>query len=318
MKLYWSDREGKEAPPSSTFYFRSFFSEISEPLFSQRISLPQPISYKAMSKTFSPDFETWKMNVEKAIQLINKEKLEKVVLARTLKLEFDRELDPFRIASALQSKAKGAYIFCFETDQGTFLGATPERLFKREGNLVISEALAGTRPRGLTPEEDEKLKKELLSSAKDLREFSPVRSFIKNALSPLCASLPLSTPISVHQTKNVQHLYSRITAKLKNQITDEQILSQLHPTPALCGLPITQAKELIRKLELFDRGFYGGSFGWSSPEASEWIVGIRSCFIQGNQAILYSGTGIVDGSKPEDEWEELNQKIKLYEGILDY
>ncbi|HLI93964.1 MAG TPA: chorismate-binding protein, partial [Puia sp.] len=64
------------------------------------------------------------------------------------------------------------------------------------------------------------------------------------------------------------------------------------------------------------RGLYGGAIGWSTQDASEWVVGIRSCFIQGKTATLFSGTGIVQGSDPISEWDELDQKLKLYDGIF--
>ena len=258
----------------------------------------------------------WIQGVEKALDLIRRKELEKVVLARTCTLELETAPDPFAIAAALKAKAQGAFVFCVQSENEAFLGATPERLFVRNHREILSEAIAGTRTRGKTKAEDESLGAQLLSSEKDLREFSPVQVYLKNALSPLCIASPTFTPISIHQTQNVQHLYSKCSGKLKAVATDEEILQSLHPTPALCGTPKDKAFSVIRELEPFERGLYGGAIGWSTPEASEWIVGIRSCLIKGKTATLYSGTGIVEGSDPEEEWDELNQKLKLYDGIF--
>lgn len=318
MKIYWSDREGNAPPADCTFSFRPFSSVIGAQPYIQQKELPKPISVKALRQTYLPSREEWTRGVNKALDLIRKGELQKVVLARICRLELDHIPNPFAIAASLKQKAQGAFVFCMQSGSQAFLGATPERLFFRKERKIISEAVAGTRKRGNDPIEDEKLQQELLRSAKDLREFSPVQSYLQNALSPLCLKPLNFTPISVHQTKNVQHLYSKCTGDLKREVTDEEILTNLHPTPALCGTPKQKAFSFIHELEPFDRGLYGGALGWQTPEASEWIVGIRSCHLEGNIATLFSGTGIVEGSNPDDEWDELNQKLKLYEGILDY
>ncbi|MBU6446742.1 MAG: isochorismate synthase, partial [Verrucomicrobia bacterium] len=259
-----------------------------------------------------------KEGVEKALQLIRRKVLEKVVLGRICILELAEAPDPFAIAAALKEKAHGgAFVFCAQSEAMSFLGASPERLFVRKGRALLSEAIAGTRPRGQTAAIDEQLRSELLNSSKDLREFSPVQKYLQSALSPLCVAPLIFSPISVHQTPNVQHLYSQCSGELKESITDEEILTSLHPTPALCGTPTLKAISLIRECEPFDRGLFGGAIGWSTPEHSEWIVGIRSCIIEGKKATLFSGTGIVEGSDPAEEWEELDHKLKLYDRILD-
>ena len=288
------------------------------PPYTLKTELPLPVSLKVLKKTYLPSKEEWTKGVNKALEQIRSGELQKVVLARVCQLELDCIPDPFSIAAALKEKAQGAFVFCMQSDSQAFLGATPERLFFRKGKKIISEAVAGTRRRGNSPIEDEKLRQELLESAKDLTEFAPVQTYLKNALSPLCEKPIGFTPISVHQTKNVQHLYSKCTGELKDQVSDEEILASLHPTPALCGTPKEKAFSFIHEFEPFERGLYGGALGWSTPETSEWIVGIRSCLIKGNIATLFSGTGIVERSNPDDEWDELNQKLKLYEGILDY
>lgn len=288
------------------------------PPHTRLMELPPPVSLKVRKKTYLPNRTDWNAGVNKALDLIRKKELQKVVLARTLTLELDHAPDPFAIAAALKEKAQGAFVFCMQSETKSFLGATPERLFFRKERRIISEAVAGTRKRGKDPIEDDLLQQELLNSAKDLREFSPVQTYLQNALSPLCSEPISFSPISIHQTKNVQHLYSKCTGNLKDGVTDEEILKNLHPTPALCGTPKQKAYSFIHELEPFDRGLYGGALGWITPDASEWIVGIRSMLLVGNTATLFSGTGIVEGSNPDEEWEELNQKLKLYEGILDY
>lgn len=316
MKFFWSDREGKSAPPNCTFYARPF-SDGKELAFKhQQILLPSPGSFKVVKRTLSPDRESWIAGIKKVLKSIERKELEKAVLARTCTFELETAPNPFAIAAALKEKAQGAFVFCMETESGAFLGATPERLFSRNHRQIWSEAIAGTRPRGKTPKEDQDLAKQLLKSEKDLSEFYPVKHYLERALSPLCVTPPSFSPISIHQTHNVQHLYTSCSGELREFITDKDILSNIHPTPALCGTPKQKALSLIQDIEPFERGLYGGAIGWSTKEASEWIVGIRSCLIKNKTATLFTGTGIVAGSDPEEEWEELNQKLKLYDTIF--
>ena len=284
----------------------------------QRVELPPPAKAKVIKRTFLPTREEWIQNVEKALDLIHRKLLQKVVLARACILELETAPDPFAVTAALKEKSQGAFVYCLQSDTESFLGATPERLFMRHGQNIVSEAIAGTRRRGKTVWEDEKLQKQLLCSSKDLREFSHIPAYLQDTLSPLCTAPLNFSPISIHQTKNVQHLYSRSYGKLKEHITDNEILEHLHPTPALCGLPKQKALSTIHELEPFNRGLYGGAIGWTTEHNSEWIVGIRSCLLKEKVATLFSGTGIVEGSNPEHEWDELNQKLRLYDGILDH
>lgn len=316
MKFFWSDRDGNPAPANCTFHVKPFAPGKELSCTNQQIELPPPINVKVLKRAFSPSREMWIEGVEKALELMKRGELEKVVLARTCTLELESAPDPFAIAAALKQKAHGAFVFCIQTETEAFLGATPERLYTRNHRHILSEAVAGTRRRGKTIEEDDQLARELLDSEKDLREFYPVKAYLQKSLSPLCVE-PLSfTPIFIHQTHNVQHLCSRCSGELRETIKEEEILGKIHPTPALCGTPKQKAFSVIREIEPFHRGLYGGAIGWTTPEASEWVVGIRSCLLKGKTATLFTGTGIVVGSDPEEEWDELNQKLKLYEDIF--
>lgn len=315
MSVYWSSRDGSLAPSDATFHLLPFNGNLrSVPL--KQVPLPSPKKTRVLKREFSFGKEAWMQAVKQALELIEAGEIEKVVLARACRLELDEAPDPFAVTAALKEVAEGAFIFCSQWEDKAFLGASPERLFAREGRLVWSEAVAGTRHRTLCPHEDARLREELLNSSKDLSEFIPVQRYLETSLTPLCQNKIQFSKTCIHKTANVQHLYSQCSAALRDGITDETILFALHPTPALCGVPKENARKLIQKLEPFDRGLYGGIIGWSSPDRSEWTVGIRSCFLEGKVATLYSGTGIVKGSDGEKEWEELNHKIKLYDAIF--
>lgn len=320
MKVFWRSRDGKNPPKDALFSWRPFFPEAKTPLMNPLIrleELPPPAKpVRVLKRHFFPEKKEWITAVDRAIEAIHNQQIEKIVLARRCILECEEAPDPFAITSALQSRAQNATLFCFSNEELSFLGATPERLFIRKGNQLESEAMAGTIRRGKTISEDAEWEKKLLMSEKDLREFTPVQNFLRTALSPLCCA-PLSfSHLQVRKTQNVQHLYSHLSGTLKEEISDSEILERIHPTPALCGVPSQASFDWIRQLEPFQRGLYGGALGWSTKEASEWIVAIRCCLIQGRFVSLYTGTGIVKGSDPQTEWDELDLKMKLYEGIF--
>ncbi|OGN64707.1 MAG: hypothetical protein A3E80_02835 [Chlamydiae bacterium RIFCSPHIGHO2_12_FULL_49_9] len=307
MKIFWLDKNGKSPPPDAKFYVRPF----SSPLIAKKITridtLPPPASpIKILSKKFFPTKDEWIQNVEKTLLQIKKNHLKKVVLARTVTLEFETAPDPFRVTSALKQKSEGAFLFCLSDPSFSFLGATPERLFLREKSAIQSDALAGTKKRG---------EEGLLYSPKDLHEFSLVRTYIQETLSPFCSSITAS-PTSIHETANLQHLHSVVSACLEKPLSDLDILEKLHPTPALLGTPTEKASLWLQKIEPISRGFYGGAIGWIAKDSSDWIVAIRSCLLEKNTATLFSAAGIVEGSDPEKEWDELDQKLKLYDHIF--
>lgn len=319
-KIYWRDPEGKSPPRGASFRCRPFFKEAPTPSFNcaTRVeNLPPPSKpIRLLHKNFLPAKSEWISSVVNTTDAIETQAFEKVVLARCCTLECETVPDPFAITAHLETKAKNATVFCFANEKMAFLGATPELLFSRKGNAIQSEALAGTRPRGKTAIEDLKNEHELLQNQKTRKEIVPVQKFLTQKLSPLCIEPPSFSPIYVRKTQNVQHLCSKTQGILRQNITDAKILDQIHPTPALCGAPTENAFNWIHEHEPFDRSLYGSAIGWSTPEESVWIVAIRCCLIKNTTVQLYTGVGIVQGSDPEEEWEELNAKMNLYQGIF--
>ncbi|HSX13350.1 MAG TPA: isochorismate synthase [Chlamydiales bacterium] len=299
MSFFWS----KPAPPHAVFACYPF-GKLEKIIFPNKIlNLPPPKEIKIRSRSFLPSQQLW---IENVYNTLNNNTLKKAVLARECTIECENAPDPFAVTSFLLAKAKNSIVFCFANEQMAFLGATPELLFSRSGRDIQCEAVAGTSPLGRL----------LLNDAKARSEILPVIEYLQHHLSPFCVSSLQISPIHIRKTSNVQHLCATLHGTLKTAITDEQIIQQLHPTPALCGVPKREAMHWIQQCEPFERGLYGGVMGWSTPEESVFAVGIRSCLIQGSTVKLYSGAGIVAGSDPLDEWEELNHKMNLYQGIF--
>ena len=274
--------------------------------------LPAP-----MFREDSPNFQGWRENVERALSALSEGRLGKVVVARRAEFGFCTDLDPTLLLESLKAATPGCFHFYAEPESGTaFLGASPERLFRREGRSVESEAVAGTRPRGVSSAEDEGLRDDLLHSAKDLSEHTYVSKGIREALEPLCEVLEIEDHVSEMMLARGRHLRSKVRGTLEEGVTDASLLDAMHPTPAVGGHPRSEALEQIHALEPFDRGWYAGPVGWIGQEASEVAVGIRSGLVRGRTLALFSGAGIVAGSVPDEEWAEIEQKIGDFTGMF--
>lgn len=274
--------------------------------------IPQPLSRRD-----HPDREQWHRNVQRALKAFGSNDLDKIVLARRSMFSFDEALHPFSLLHRLKKATPECYHFYFQphSDNG-FIGASPERLYKRVGRYFESESVAGTRPRGATPELDDQLADALLSSDKDVREHGFVRDSMMSSLEPLCESLRVDEEISLLKLARGQHLLTGFQGRLNSSVSDIDLLETLHPTPAVGGCPTEKALEKLSEWEGFDRGFYAAPMGWIGRDAAEFAVAIRSGLIAGNRLFLFSGAGIVEGSTPEREWQEIEHKIADFMKVL--
>ena len=125
-------------------------------------------------------------------------------------------------------------------------------------------------------------------------------------------------PLQLLRLSSIQHLWTPIYAHLPLNLEPLEIVEQLHPTPAVAGTPTEIACEKIRHYEKFDRSLYASPLGWVDDRGNcEFIVGIRSALIDGNQAKLYAGAGIVSGSNPSKEFAEVQLKLQsLLEALV--
>lgn len=263
------------------------------------------------------------------------EALAKAVLARRTDIQIDGRLNALDLLQALQERDPKAYqVYLQMADGSTFFGSTPERLYVRSGNCIASEAVAATRPRGNPgdTEGDFWLSLDLLRNPKDHHEFSLVRDWVRNALQGVCCStVEVDVEKSVLRGMTVQHLYGRLSGTLHPDTDDAAILAALHPTPATCGRPRDKALALLQTSEGFDRGYFAGPFGWLSGCGAEFAVAIRSALLsparllmdpdssmvhQQQTVSLYAGVGIVRGSQPMSEWQELDLKIQAINRFL--
>jgi menaquinone-specific isochorismate synthase len=256
--------------------------------------------------------ETWISNVQRARQQIEDGIVQKVVLARANTLTFDRPVDAISALQTLEQHYPTAYRFLFEPVAGcAFFGATPELLLRMEDQQVQTAAVAGSIPRGSTPDEDDKLAAALLSSSKDLHEHQLVVTAIKTQLQTLARSLEAPTAPQIMKLKHIQHLFTPIQAYLREKQHILSLIARLHPTPALGGAPQQAAVAAIAQIEHIERGWYASPVGWVDRNGDgEFAVAIRSAVSAHHTARLYAGAGLVANSIPEREWDETALKFR--------
>ncbi|MED3561621.1 isochorismate synthase [Bacillus xiapuensis] len=255
--------------------------------------------------------ESWKASVEDVVKDLKAGQLKKVVLARELRLLFDDFVEPESVLNRLFEQQKDSYLFIFESNGDCFIGATPERLIKKQDHHIFSTCLAGSISRGQTEEEDHLLGETLLTDKKNLIEHRYVVEMIKEALEESCEEMILPDKPQLMKIRDIQHLYTPVVGKGKSDASLLRIVERLHPTPALGGLPKKEAVEKIREVEKLDRGFYAAPLGWMDyRENGEFAVAIRSGLIQGKEVSLFAGCGVVEDSESESEYLETGLKFR--------
>ncbi|MDQ3406238.1 MAG: isochorismate synthase [Actinomycetota bacterium] len=239
--------------------------------------------------------------------------LRKVVLARTLRLGFDTEVDIRALLPGLAAANPLGYTFAADLPGArTLVGASPELLLSRTGTRVASNPLAGSAPRAADPVADQAVAEALLTSGKDQDEHELVVEAVVDALRPFCRRLTVPKSPSLLRTPTVWHLSTHITGELADpDVSSLRLAAALHPTPAVCGTPVDAARRTIAELEPFDRGFYAGVIGWCDAAGDgEWAVAIRCAEVAGARMRLFAGAGIMPASRPELELAETAAKLR--------
>ncbi|CAH3599128.1 Isochorismate synthase MenF, partial [Citrobacter freundii] len=254
-----------------------------------------------------PDKAGWTNLIKLATQTIAGEDLDKVVLARATDLQFSQSVNAAAVMASSRRLNLNCYHFfmAFSADSA-FLGSSPERLYRRRDTALRTEALAGTVANHPEDHRAWQLGEWLMKDDKNQRENMLVVEDICQRLQGCTQTLDVLPP-QVLRLRKVQHLRRCIWTEL-NQADDMLCLMQLQPTAAVAGIPRELAREFIQQNEPFEREWYAGSAGYLSRRQSEFCVSLRSAKISANVVRLYAGAGIVRGSDPEQEWQEIDNK----------
>ncbi|GAB4434585.1 MAG: isochorismate synthase MenF [Anaerolineae bacterium] len=279
------------------------------------------LSASAAGETAPPDLlattsltghDTWCDMVSNATRRIRDGELDKVVLARARRMQFNRAPEPVDILTRLSHRYPDTYRFLFEPVPGhAFYGATPELLAAVDDCKVHTVAMAGSIARGQTPAEDDELGRQLLNNPKERHEHALVVDAIRENLGQLTATLSIPDQPALCKLSNIQHLETKIEGLLSQNCDILAVVEGLHPTPAVGGRPRPLALEIINQVEPMARGWYAAPVGWlDDNRGGAFSVAIRSAVTVGSESLLFAGAGIVADSVPENEWRETELKFR--------
>ncbi len=255
--------------------------------------------------------DKWRNQVAAAIAAIKSDQLEKVVLARDLSAHSTTEIDARQIIKRLEIEYPSTWLFLVDG----LVGATPELLVRLNKSLVTSRVLAGTIRKTGDEDRDLALAASLAKSSKDLEEHEYAVRSVADALAPFCTSTNVPESPFVLHLSNVMHLATDVTGVLNDSAKPTDIftlISELHPSAAVCGTPTDTAKKLIGELEEMNRGRYAGPVGWIDVHGDgEIAIALRCGLLSDNNKSIqiFAGCGIVAGSDPEKEFAESQAKL---------
>ncbi len=247
----------------------------------------------------------WVAGVQGALAAIRSQEVEKVVLSRTVTARFDEPVSPAVVVTALIRAELGSHTFLVDG----FAGSSPELLCSLHDGHVRSTSLAGSA--GFGDEADD-----VLASEKMVLEHDIAADSVHGALLSQCVFVS-RTPRRVATYGTIRHLSTSFQGRARagTRITD--LLAALHPTAAVAGSPTKSALELIRELETHERGRYAGPVGWVDRDGDgEFAIALRCGDLVANEATLYIGAGIVEGSDPMAEFDETRIKLRPMMGAL--
>lgn len=257
--------------------------------------------------------EAFESGVRTILDAIREGRLRKAVLARMLDVSLPDPVDPAHLLARLRTANRAAHVFLLEPVSGAVLaGAAPEVVASLRGSAFRATAVAGSIGRGRDAEEDEALGRRLLASVKDREEQEvTLREMIRVLESRVERPGGIEAEPHLLVLPRIQHLESEIEGRARPGETILGLVSALHPTPAVCGLPREVALELLGEVEPFQRGWYAGPVGWFDTEGNgEFVPALRSAVGAGRHWRLLAGAGIVPGSAPAPEWEETTMKLQ--------
>lgn len=275
-----------------------FICQSLAPLTIRKISLQQE----------SSDQSQWQKLIEQALVKIANHQFAKVVLAKESIFSTERAVNFYDFLYASQQKHKNCYHFLWAFDQQqAFLGSSPECLYQRQNKQLYTEALAGTAPIVSSIEQNQQNAEWLLTDLKNNYENQLVITGITENLTAYCEEIKIGQR-HIRTLHNVQHLCCNIETELLEGYADKVCLSALHPTPAVAGYPKQEALDFIQQYEPFARGWYAGALGFLTQQTAEFSVAIRSALVKANNIHIFAGAGIVAGSDPLLEWQEIERK----------
>jgi isochorismate synthase len=260
-------------------------------------------SFKSADQSNAHTHADYNAKFKKLQSEIASGRFKKVILSRTKMV--DTKQEALTIFNQLNGAHSNTFNYVISNSKiGTWIAATPELLLSTDGSNLKTMALAGTKTAAET------------WSKKEFEEQKFVTDTIVDNLNEAnCRNINLDGPKTTHAGK-IEHLLTNISAKMPHESGWIKVLEGLHPTPAVCGIPTTEAKQYIPKLEGYNREFYAGFIGIMKGNKKDFFVNLRCMQLHENSAKLYVGGGITAQSDQDAEWEETERKGQTLARVL--
>ncbi|MFQ6072637.1 MAG: anthranilate synthase component I family protein, partial [Methanosarcinales archaeon] len=226
--------------------------------------------------------------------------------------EFAINKSPLELYKKLREVNPSPYMYLFEFRDLSIVGASPETLLTVHNRKVITNPIAGTCPRGATPDEDEKFAKKMLNDEKECAEHVMLVDLGRNDIRMVSkpGTVKVEDYMSVLKYSHVQHIESTVSGILRDECDCYDATRAIFPAGTLSGAPKIRAMEIIDALEKGARGIYGGGVGYYSWNGdADFAIVIRTVIIKGNKAYVQAGAGIVADSDPSREYYETEKKM---------
>lgn len=248
--------------------------------------------------------------VERAKQYILEGDIFQVVLSQRMEMKFKAE--PFDLYRMLRMVNPSPYLYFLKMEDLRIIGSSPEMLVRLDKGIVETRPIAGTRRRGKTPDEDERLEKELLADEKECAEHLMLVDLGRNDIGRISeyGSVEVNQFMTIEKYSHVMHIVSNVRGKLRGGMTAVDALYSCFPAGTLSGAPKIRAMEIISELESAKRGIYGGAIGYLDFSGNlDSCIAIRTVVIKDDVAYFQAGGGIVHDSVPEKEYQESLDKV---------
>lgn len=307
---FLKDGNLRESYDKAIYKIESLTSRLQKPVASDILSKKHDFN-KELKVESNFTKEDFKKAVLKGKEYIYAGDIIQVVLAQRLKTAITT--DPFNIYRALRTFNPSPYMYYLQLGEMEIVGTSPEVLVRLEGNHVEVRPIAGTRPRGMTEEEDMALERELLKDEKELAEHIMLVDLGRNDLGRIAdiGSVNVNEQMVIERYSHVMHIVSNVKANLKKGKDAYDVLRAVFPAGTVSGAPKIRAMEIIDELEPTRRGPYAGAVGYFSFSGNmDTAITIRTLIIENNTAYLGVGAGIVADSDPEREYQETMDKGK--------
>ena len=264
------------------------------------------------------DQERFMRLVQKAKDYIDEGKALQIVLSQRMQASFSD--NPFYLYRRLRVLNRSPYMYYIDFSEYQLVGASPESLLKVKGRQIVTNPIAGTKPRGETTADDQRLAEELLKDPKEVSEHKMLIDLSRTDLERVCQpeTIKVSKHMLIERYQHVMHIISELTGDLKSGLSSIDALISLLPAGTVSGAPKQTAMTIINELEQIRRGVYAGAVGYININGDlDLAIAIRTMVIKNKIAYVQAGAGIVAESDPESEYQETLNKAKSLIEVAD-